>query len=1227
MHFSALNQPWRLGLAWRGFSCRPVSTKIRFTMKLTFVLLTVVLVHAQAIGLAQSITAKLHKEPLRNVFKIIEKQTGVTVFYNDEHIKNTHPVTIDAQQMPLNDFLTAILKPEKLDFEIKQGNVVVMRRDTDASGKNGSLSVAAESKTKITGSITDSDKNPLPGATIRIKGSQVVAVSDEKGIFHIEAEKGTVLIISFIGFNEKEVKVNNSEMISVILVPSEQKLGSIEIVSTGYQNITRERNTGAVAKVDMGTVASRSSSTNILQRLDGLVPGLVVNNSPGGEPLLVRGLTSLNSTRSPLIVVDGVELPGDNTSDASKNNILNNSNPIANINPQDIEDITVLKDASAASIWGAKAANGVIVITTKKGKTGQKLRVDYDGYYNFQGKPDLSYIPKMNSRDFIATAKEIFPQFAPYYNWNTVQTLAPVPPHLQIQYDAYRGLITGAQADKALDSLAAIDNRSEISSIFYRNAASTNHTVSLSGGGDIYSFYGSLSYTGIQSSTPGERNNSYKVNVRQDFNFNKRLQLSVVTDLTNTVASTSNLGIGVQAPDVSIVPYQRFRDNAGNPLAVNFLGNYSDSLRLDYAARSRVNLDYVPLDEFNRGYSKSSNIAGRVVGSAKLQLLKGLRFEGTYGYQTFARNNRTVQYQESYAVRDQLVGFTQAPTVNSTPRYWLPKDGGMLYVNNASQKNWTVRNQLIFDRNWDPHQLTVMAGQEATSSTPLTSSATYYGWDDQLQVSRPVNIDTLMKGITGTVSGQLGRVLRSNNVGGGEGAIARTTSYYSTLGYMYQWKYALNASWRIDESNLFGLAKSAQNRPVYSIGGKWLLNREDFMKSFTWLDRLHLRFTYGITGNAPKPAQAASFDILQSSANVNYVTGVGLVIGTPGNDKLTWEGTTVYNAGLDFTVLGGRLGGSIDGYIKKTSNLIGSLMTAPLTGYATVIGNYGDLENKGFEFSLTSLNIISRDFNWNTVLNFSYNKNKITRMATATAITTGTGMIGTPFVEGKPAYAVFEFINGGLNAVGDPQIIQADGKILSDKNGSKPEDVHLAGTSQPIATGGLFNTFYYRRFQLGINISFNLGHVLFRDFNNFWQDPLYQNTLQPEFANRWKVPGDENKTNIPRYAYNSTIDNGRNIWYYTYSNLNSFDASYAKIREITLSYDVGKTLVRRLHAEGLTIRAQVSNLMLWKKNRYGIDPEFQQNRYGVDPAFQSSASARNIRIGQGTFTVGAHLTL
>lgn len=1190
--------------------------------RLIILILFTYLSHVAQTAFAQTVSVSLSGRnlPAEKIFSEVRKQTGYVFTYTADVIVLMKPVTIDAKALPLSEFLNLVFSGQPVGYTVQNKSILLSKRP-----ENVRKNEMGTNLTDIVGTVIDSTGISLPGATVFIKGTSRKVVADGNGIFEIEASEGEVIVASYVGYKSRELRITaqhiQKENIGLLMLnQAPNTMGAVEIVvNTGYQSMSRARSAGSVANVNMSTVANRSSSTNLLQRLDGLVPGLVVNNAPSGEPLLIRGLTSLNSTRSPLIVVDGVELPSNITSTESQNNVFNSSNPIANINPQDIADISVLKDASAASIWGAKAANGVIVITTKKGKNGEKLRVEYDGFYNFQGKPDRTYIQRMNSSQFITAAKELFPQYVPYYSWGASQTLAPVPPHLQIQYNLYRGLITQAQADKSLDSLAAIDNRAEILDLYYRNAATTNHTVSLSGGNRIYSFYGSLSYTGIQSTTPGEKNNTYKVNLRQDFNANERVQFSIITDLTNTVTGASNLGSSITDPGVSFVPYQRFRDASGNALPVNFLGAYSDSLRLDYAARSRVNLDYVPLQEFDRGYSKGSNIAGRVVGSAKIKLVKGLRFEGTYGYQTFSSNNRVVLDEQSYIVRNRLVSFTQAPMTSSIPRYWLPERGGTLTVNNASQKNWTVRNQLFFDQAWGNHQLTVMAGQEATSMTPLLTSSTYYGWDDQLQLSKPVNVDTLMKGINGTVPGRT-MVLDVNNVRGGEGAIARTVSYYSTIAYMFRNKYAFNASWRIDQSNLFGLAKSAQNRPVYSVGGKWLLKEENFMQQVNWIDRLDFRLTYGIAGNAPRPAQAASFDILKADANVNYVTGSGLIVSTPGNDKLTWEGTTVYNTGLDFDILGGRLSGTIDGYLKKTTDLIGPLATAPLTGYATVTGNYGDLENKGVELSLTSFNLKNRNYYWSTTLNIAYNSNKITRLATETAITTGTGMIDAmferPYFEGHPAFANVAFRYGGLNTSGDPQIIQADGKLLSTRNGSKPEDMLFMATSQPVWTGGLFNTFEYKGFQLGINISFNLGYKLFRDVNTFWTEPLFQNAAHPEFANRWKQPGDEKHTNIPRYAYNTDISESRNTIYYQYADINVFNGAYAKIREITLAYSLPKSVVHLINAQGLTFRAQVSNLMLWKANHLGIDPEFH-----------SAGGARFMRTGQGSLTIGAHLIL
>lgn len=1223
MEFSAFNQPSGAGVSPNKRTGTGPLTKTLLAMKLTIVFLTAAFFHVQASGVAQSVTLTAQQMPLRSVFKLIEKQTGYSVFYNNEYIRHAKPVTVDAHEMPLKDFLAVILKQENLTFEISQENILIREKPEVSPKKPATPLPGLEPPIRISGTISDMNKQPLIGATIRVKGQKASTLTNDRGGFQITVDRGDILIISHVGFQEKEVKVTGANTLHITLEAAEDVLDMAEVVYTGYQTISRERSAGAISKADMSIVANRSSSPNILQRLDGLVPGLVINTAPDAEPFIIRGLTSLNAAKSPLIVVDGVELPTNNTEGITdpdirnsranaQNNVLSSSNPIANINPQDIADISILRDASAASIWGSKAANGVIIITTKRGRAGEKLRIEYDGYYNFQGRPDLKYIPKLNSRDFITVAKELFPLYAPNNTWGSVQALAPVAPHLQVQYDRYRGLITQAQADKSLDSLASINNMDEILDVFYRNAATTNHTVSLSGGGQVHSFYGSVSYTGMQSSTPGEKNNSYKINLRQDFNLNKRIQLSLITDLTKSDIHGTNQ----TTPGTGFVPYQLFQDASGNPLTVNYLGNYSDSIRLSYAARSRVNLDYVPLTEATRGYSTVSGLSGRVVGGAKVNLLKGLRFEGTYGYQTFSTNSRNVLDEQSYTVRDELMSFTQADDANSIPRYWLPNEGGRLTVNNSIQKNWTVRNQLVFDQTWKEHQVTVLAGQEATNITPLATSAIYRGWDDQLQISRPVNYDTLAKGISDIIPG--GTRVLGTNLGGGEGIVVRTTSYYSTLGYSYLRKYALNASWRIDKSNLFGFDKSAQNRPVYSVGGKWMLGRENFMMPLSWLDRLDVRVTYGITGNAPRPGQSASFDILMADANVNYVNGVGIVVSTPANNKLTWEGTTVYNTGLDFAVLGGRLGGSVDVYVKKTTDLIGPLNTAPLTGFSSVTGNFGDLENKGIELSLNSINVKGKDYMWNTMLTLAYNKNKITRLATAAAITTGEGMVlpESPFFVDRPAYTLFAFNYAGLNADGDPQITQADGKLLATRNGSKAEDVLYMGSSQPNLTGGLFNTFQYKGLQLGINISFNAGHVLFRDFNTYWNEPLLTNAMHSEFVNRWKVAGDENKTNIPRYAATSDIAESRNTSYYGYASTNAFDASYAKIREITLSYNLPQNMVRLVRVQGVSFRAQVSNLMLWKANKLGIDPEFQ-TAYG----------ARTIRTGQGTITIGAHITL
>lgn len=1179
--------------------------KILRLMKLTFTLLLISLLHVSASSLAQNITLNQKKIALVKVFREIRSQTGYSSVWADAGEKNKI-INVSFTNAPLETALKQILAQTNLSYSIDKESkaILIFNKPNAAIAKPTALM-------DVKGIVLNMLKQPLLGATVKVKNSNTSVQTAADGSFRLAGiASDAVLMISYVGYAIKEINAS-PDMGIIQLEFASNELESINVTfSTGYQTLSRERSAGSFSKPSLAVMNERSSSTNVLQRLDGLVPGLAVNNAPdaGNNPFLIRGLSSINSNRGPLVVLDGVQVP---------------DNAIQNINMQDVADITVLKDATSSSIWGAKAANGVIVITTKKGSAGEKLKIDYDGYHNFQGIPDLNYIQKMNSSQFITAARELFPQYVGSNSFNSVQLIAPVTPHLQYQYDANRGLISQAQADTKLDSLAGIDNRDQLKQYFYRQAATNNHTISVSGGSKVHSFYGSANYIGIVNNIPGQTDDQYKINLRQDFKFSKRLQVYLITDFTNRLTRSNNITVS----GLDLVPYQLFADPSGNPLTVNHMGNYSDDVRKDYQSRSRINLDYSPLQEIENGYTKGNALSTRVVGGVTLEIIKGLRYEGTFGYNINSFKNRVELDQNSYAVRNEVMTFTQAPTVNSTPIYNVPAFGGRLTATDELLKSWTIRNQFLYDHSWlEKHQLTVMAGQEATSISPLSTTSIYRGWDDQLQVARPVNYQLLGEGITGTVPG--GTRTLANNVTGGEGVISRTSSYFANLGYTFDRKYTLNSSIRIDKSNLFGFDRSAQNRPVWSVGAKWALGREDFIKPVNWLSRLDLRLTYGITGNAPTPGTAASWDILRAETNVNYPNGVGLIINAPANKKLTWELTKNYNLGMDFEILNGIFFGSIDAYLRKTNDLIGNLTTAPLTGFASVIGNFGDLQNKGLDVSLGSLNISNSNFTWSTSFNLGYNKNKISRLANATPITTGPGMINTRFLDGYPSFAVFAYGYAGLNASGDPQVKLADGTVTSNPTATMAQDVLYMGTSQPVYSGGFSNKFRYKNLTLGINIIYNDGNVMFRDVNTFWSGVPYLNYMTSEFAERWKIAGDENKTNIPRYAATSAISGNRNTNYYTYSNSNVFNASFAKIRDITLAYDIRGGIIKKLHAQAITFRAQVSNLMLWKANDLGIDPEFQSlGNVGATQTAGNTGATRNLRTGQGTITLGAHITL
>lgn len=1190
-------------------------------MRLMTLFLLTLCLHVSARTFSQDITLSGNHLSLKTVFDVIKKQTGYVVFGNRDLLQAAHSVSVSVQHMPLESFLNLVFKDQPLQYRISGQTILLSRKATPieetAPGKN-ELSPTGELK----GKITDSTGAPLPGVSVAVKGTSIITITAEDGSFTLKnLPASATLVITGVNIQTMEVSVNGKQIIVITATIKTNHLQTVEIVSTGYQALPRERSTGAFGKPDMDIVHNRSTGMNILQRLDGLVPGLVINTSPAAasNPVLVRGLTSINGSRTPLFVVDGVPLED-----------------ISSINPQDVADITVLKDAAAASIWGSRASNGVIVIQTKRGNTDEKLSVEYDGFYSFQGRGNLDYMPVLNSRQFIQGAKDIFD---PVTNpWGTVSSFTNifggskgVPPHEQILYNKARGLISAQQAEASLDSLGAISNRQQIRDIWYRPASLMNHSVSVKGGSKNYAFYGSAAYTSTVSNQPGEGNNMFKLNVRQDIKLGKSSGIFLVTDLTNQLRSAKrNLTINNR-----FYPYQLFKDQAGNSIDMPYMQYLSDSTRLAYTGKSGIDLNYNPINEFDYGYTKSDALLARITGGINLTLAKGLKFEGTYGLWKGASNRTSYDDTKSYSVRSEVAQFTvPATTTGGTPTYYLPAKGGRYAVTDTSTRNWTVRNQLTYNNSWNNqrHQLSLLAGQEAQELLLTSRFSQVWGYNELLKTYTNINYAKLSD--TGIVN-----VVMPNNTGKSlltslpfrdTERRTRFTSYYANASYTYLRKYTVSGSWRIDESNLFGKDKSAQNRPIWSAGAKWLLSEENFMQSVGWLNRLALRTTYGITGNSPNPGSAASYDILTPNNQITGTEGTGLVISTPANRALTWESTRTINLGIDFSVLNNRINASIDLYHKKTENLIGRVNTNVFSGYAQITGNLGDMVNKGVELSLNTRNIISADLDWSTLFTLSYNNNKITKLNLATPITTAAGKTDANYLAGYAAYALFAYRYGGLDKDGNPLVQLNDNSTSKAKNAATMNDILYMGTAQPVWNGGVSNSIRYKSFTLDVNIVYNFGNKMRRDVNSLYTGRglvhaagnFTNGNVNAEFANRWKQAGDEAFTNIPGWVPTAALAAQRDVTYYTMGNVNVLNAAFIKMRDATLAWHIPAPLLQRVKAKAMSIRVQVNNVMLWKANHYGIDPEFHN---GIGNS--TEGGIRSIPFNQNGFTIGAHVSI
>jgi TonB-linked SusC/RagA family outer membrane protein len=1165
-------------------------TKMLRIMKLTSTLLLAICLHVSASTFSQSITFSGKEVPMEKLFAAIKKQTGFVVWGQSTLLKQAAAVSVNVRDMPLTGFLDLVMKDQPFSYKIA-GNTIML------SGKRIVLSeTEVQQATPVTGRVTDSTGAPLPGASVVVPGSTQSAITDMEGNFTITVAAGNLLRFTFIGFKTKELVITpamlqrgNTGTIALSVLAS--NLTDVNVTAnTGYQSIPKERVTGAFSVVTEKTLGARLE-TNIMDRLEGTVPGLFMTNGA----VSIRGLATLYGNQSPLYVVDGFPYEGS----------------LSFINPNDVVNVTVMKDAAAASIYGTRAANGVISITTRYGSS-RKMTVNFSSTLTYIAKPDVSSLHLLNASQMVDFQQELFNIWHPTYN-DAIQRSGQ-PKVTEALYKFEQQQISKTELDATLNRLRNADGSSQVRDLLMRDQLQQWHTFSVSGGNEMHQFNLNMNYLGNRGTS--QKNTSEMVNV----NLKDRVKVFKWLDAEAGIFTTINNGKYAREYPEDLywsMPYEVLRNPDGSSAPWNSLKSQYEIDRLKNLGL--LDETFNPLDERYKSDLRSSDNRVRLQGGFTAKIIQGLTLDLKYQTERGSSLGREFYNADSYYAKNLINDATQI--INGNIIKNIP-DGGQLQETRGNSKSYTARAQLNFDRRiGERHHISALAGTERRAISVGRTSVFRMGYNDNNLQFLPVNDITLgsIKGTEAIGSTFFYNYNSRNYFSYNE---ERYISAYGNAGYTYNEKYNVTGSIRIDDSNLFGSDPRYRHLPVWSAGASWRLSEEEFMKGISWLSSLSIRSTYGLGGNV---ARTVGPYLQAKSMFVSEANTIGNDIIFPPNKSLRWEKTATTNIGVDFAVFNQRISGSIDYYIRNTTDLLGEKATDPTNAFATALINYGSLNNKGIELALNTQNIRERHFSWNSNVAVSLNKNNMTTINTKDESIYGlTGGYGVNRV-GYPMDAVFSFKSAGLDPTnGSMMVYDAAGKVVKnyDQTGTivaNMKDINglaYSGTLRPTYTIGFTNTFNYRDLTLSIMLIANGGNVI-RDVVPPIAPGIGSRNIDNRVLNFWRKPGDEKKPGTlpaPDLKGNGGSYYGL-IWYA--SDQNVLKADYIKVRNVVLSYNFASLLsgTKKLSAAKLTL--QVKNPLAWYRNDVGIDPE----AYTI-----ASTYASRTQPAKPAYTVGLDVT-
>ena len=1173
-------------------------------IKITILMSILFFRNLQVVAQGNLVTATCNNTLLTTALYYIEKQSGYyKVNYNSNELRNMK-TSANIKNKLAPEAVKELIKNLPLTFTIK-GRIITIVKSKNATT---TAPQGQSTKIRISGQLMDSEGMPLIGAVVKEQGTTHACVTDYDGKFSLdEVDKNAMIEYSYVGMETFRRKASVSP-VKIFMQSNQRQLK--EVIVNGYQTLSRERSAGSYDVVKAADFSEKANLTgDILSGLEGLTTGIAVNNSMGADKFTVRGITSINSNRSPLFVLDGVPL------ESSQIESLVNSN--------DIESVTLLKDATAASIWGSQAANGVVVITTKNGQKATRLRISYNGSFTYTGKPDYGYQNLMDGRTFMDNAQEMFDAYCSVYTYdnaknavNGLQTgyVNPViMPHERIMYQYANGEITAEQKQAALQKLIKQDGHKSYEDNLMSNKFMTRHSVAFTGGGNKSDFYLSLNYTGNQGISK-DWTNLFGVTAKHTLYFSDKVKWDITLNASYSNAS-AHLSPWKDYGTDGLLSFYTERNNLPYAVLADENGNLIDWSEYVTSVENRdkvedlsgVDLTFHPTEDFQNSSSKSQNTNMRLNTGLTVNILKGLKYEGRLQYSHFHSTVENYYPGSTWRVREELLCSTPRTTLQPA----LPKSGGYFYANNGNTSDWTVRNQLSYTVSSvdEKHYLTAMLGTEVREYKNGSFNNFLRGYDLQTMKYTPYddyNLNRVNNGLLGNSINAFTKTYYTQTE-----LKRRYFSLYGNMAYTFRNCYTINGSIRMDQSNLFGSDPGTQYKPIWSIGGVWKMSEENFMKNFKWLDRCNLRMTYGFAGNSPQAGQGGKYDILTATSS-SFFERPGYTITSPANGKITWEKTRTWNLGFDVAALHNRIALSFDFYNKKTTNLISDMLLNPFVGWASTVGNVGELSNKGFEFSVNTLIVKTSNFSWKTALTLTHNVNKIVKLDVATPYTASTlATISFMNVEGYPINSLFSYRYAGLNEIGEPQAYNKNGEIVAgvESRGLSADDVVYSGTTIPKFYGGLTNRFRYKDWELSFLLIYNFGAKMRKQCETMEYGRPTSNLLN-DYNNRWRKAGDEQYTNIPGWSATKNATANYNLFYF--SDANILDASFIKLRDLTIAYNFRPQWCQKVSAQSISVKFMIGNLFYWAANKEGIDPEYynpttyinsRQEKFGPSYAF------------------------